>query len=597
MRSATSSFHSHHPVLFIVSSSFSSPSIVLSDYDYDRDLDLDLVADANPPIAPHGSRKGHPGVAVNPSADRNLRHPDQQPLAASPSHSLDAATLVTSPPFWNTLAASPSATKYNHPSAPFAYPSTARSLPLRLQAPAPLTELNVARLRSWTRPAPLQRAAGLRNADMTSLEHPPGSPPDLTSSKSSKSSSFRSSSAFSSPDAVFADLSHFEDIGLDDEHHPPASGPAAFVPAGFKDSPRQSAASIVPGKAYSPALPPTRELVNGTPKPAFSSPVPSKPLPRKSSKQALHLPLANGRPLHHSPALAHNALRNRGASRSPSPNRLPSGPASPRPLPGASPALRLGISPIMRVPAGRRGSTQARRSAKDIEAEYHDSDEELPEDASLWNVPLSPSLYRAASAASSATPSADNSPERPHYLNMPDGAKSAAALPSSRTVPMPSKSFSPVIESGPASPVSPRLPRAASAGAAEGFAFGKARAKSWSNVLSDLSEEARSLSQALDAHDATAPPAAAEAGWPRGPRRANSAFVELPPLRRGNVMIDPLPVSKEKEKVLSRTRPSWLPPKSQKEERKHLREYQKMMEHSLEAGTPPLSHSITFNFG
>jgi hypothetical protein len=58
---------------------------------------------------------------------------------------------------------------------------------------------------------------------------------------------------------------------------------------------------------------------------------------------------------------------------------------------------------------------------------------------------------------------------------------------------------------------------------------------------------------------------------------------ELPPLRRTNVMIDPLPVSKEKEAVLSRTRPSWLPPKDPAEEKRHLRQYQKMMAASARA--------------
>lgn len=47
-------------------------------------------------------------------------------------------------------------------------------------------------------------------------------------------------------------------------------------------------------------------------------------------------------------------------------------------------------------------------------------------------------------------------------------------------------------------------------------------------------------------------------------------------------MIDPLPVSKEKEAVLSRTRPSWLPPKDPAEEKRHLKEYQKMMAQSAE---------------
>ncbi len=48
-------------------------------------------------------------------------------------------------------------------------------------------------------------------------------------------------------------------------------------------------------------------------------------------------------------------------------------------------------------------------------------------------------------------------------------------------------------------------------------------------------------------------------------------------------MIDPLPISKEKEAVLSRTRPSWLPPKDPSEEKRHLKEYQKMMTLALEA--------------
>lgn len=60
--------------------------------------------------------------------------------------------------------------------------------------------------------------------------------------------------------------------------------------------------------------------------------------------------------------------------------------------------------------------------------------------------------------------------------------------------------------------------------------------------------------------------------------------IELPPLQKSNIMIDPLPISKEKEKVLTRTRPSWLPPKDQKEEKKHLKEYKQMMAQSREAG-------------
>jgi len=48
-------------------------------------------------------------------------------------------------------------------------------------------------------------------------------------------------------------------------------------------------------------------------------------------------------------------------------------------------------------------------------------------------------------------------------------------------------------------------------------------------------------------------------------------------------MIDPLPISKENEAVLSRTRPSWLPPKDPAEEKRHLKEYQRMMAQAAEA--------------
>lgn len=48
-------------------------------------------------------------------------------------------------------------------------------------------------------------------------------------------------------------------------------------------------------------------------------------------------------------------------------------------------------------------------------------------------------------------------------------------------------------------------------------------------------------------------------------------------------MIDPLPISKEKEAVLARTRPSWLPPKDKREEKRHLKQWEKMMQKSAAA--------------
>jgi len=125
------------------------------------------------------------------------------------------------------------------------------------------------------------------------------------------------------------------------------------------------------------------------------------------------------------------------------------------------------------------------------------------------------------------------------------------------------------------------------------FGFPNTRTKSWNIALSELSEDAKSLTEAFENHAVVAEQKhekAVQSGEPvvrpsiEKMSRAKTSTFELPPLRINNVMIDPLPISKEKEKVLSRTRPSWLPPKNQKEEKKHLKEYQRMMEFSLEAG-------------
>src|ERR1700733_3261034 len=52
---------------------------------------------------------------------------------------------------------------------------------------------------------------------MTSTISPPNSPPDLSRSKSSKSSSAHSSFQSSSPDGILSDVTNFEDIGLGDD--------------------------------------------------------------------------------------------------------------------------------------------------------------------------------------------------------------------------------------------------------------------------------------------------------------------------------------------------------------------------------------------
>jgi hypothetical protein len=115
--------------------------------------------------------------------------------------------------------------------------------------------------------------------------------------------------------------------------------------------------------------------------------------------------------------------------------------------------------------------------------------------------------------------------------------------------------------------------------------------KSWDAAMSELSDEARELTEVLETlaeQNERQQEEKVQHGSPR--KRAASenrtislSSIELPPMRKGDIMIDPLPISKEKEKVLTRTRPSWLPPKNPEEEKRHLKEYQKMMAKALEA--------------
>ena len=444
------------------------------------------------------------------------------------------------------------------------------------------------RTRALTDPLPV---VVVHNA-MTTFAHPPGSPPDLTSSKSSKSSSLSTSNA----DAVLTDLSHFEDIGLEDD----AANIANFTRnKGVGNGSAKSSPAILSAKSQPSAPPAMRELVNGAPKSLLTQTNVLPQVARQGSPLSLMLP-NGGRGSQTSPNLALYASRNKSQSRSPSPTHLNQRPVSPNGLHriASNSALRSNASPNS-WKHRRESTNKPRKTAKEIEADYHDSDEDLPDDASLWNVPLSPGLFRTASSqANSTNASASTSPERPSYLS---SSPNLSHLRPTSIGPVASKPFSQSLhqQSVPSSPISPRMARGASTRALEAFAFGKTRAKSWTNVLSDLSEDAMALSEALDQHAAEVEQQG-QAGIKFkenvfDKRRVKSSIVELPPLRRNSVMIDPLPISKEKEKVLSRTRPSWLPPKSQKEEKKHLREYQRMMEASMDAGkTSSKAHSRTW---
>jgi hypothetical protein len=231
----------------------------------------------------------------------------------------------------------------------------------------------------------------------------------------------------------------------------------------------------------------------------------------------------------------------------------------------------------------RRGSWQSnreRKTAKELEKECDEDDgDDVPDECFLENVPISPRPPQERTVSVPA--SASTSPERP---------------PKEKVQPLGNGTSPRPAEQGELrSPKSPRsgMQRGASMGQfpINHDTFSKGRAKSWTAALSELSEEAKALTEALEAHADTEE----KKGDPRQRRsfnssrattdkpRVKSAIAELPPLRRTDIMIDPLPISKEKEAVLSRTRPSWLPPKDPAEEKRHLKEYQRMMAQAAEA--------------
>jgi TBC1 domain family member 14 len=419
----------------------------------------------------------------------------------------------------------------------------------------------------------------------------PGSPPGLTTSKSSKSSSYHSShigDTVTSPD-----ISHFEEISLDDLHH---SLPQEFynsVTGSFE--PRRLGSGEKRGSVPTTSPPlhstgrvhPTRSLCD-----LKSSPQPGRPAggrteqngfkPKPSFLNPASLNPASARTLGRKSPKIHTGGHPGQRSRSPSPFNPNARPVPSRSLSQSSSRTRQSVSPAR--PISSRSATwqqQPRKSAREIEAEY-DSDEDVPDDAVIWNVPLSPRppVDRTGS----------RSPDKPRPM-MPHDFKRADTQSKHTSAPA-LLSESPVSYS-PGSSRPSSLSRASSRNnSMEGQPLARTRTKSWTAMMSDLSEEAKVLTEHLEIHadegdrqreDEVQRKVARSKSTSERLRKSPSS-VELPPLQKGNIMIDPLPISKEKEKVLTRTRPSWLPPKDPKEEKKHLREYQRMMAASLEAG-------------
>lgn len=393
----------------------------------------------------------------------------------------------------------------------------------------------------------------------------PNSPPELSGSKSSKSSSFHSSSHLDGPDSAFTDISNFEDIGLEDDADLSYMEPAGSY--GRAGAMARSPAARMSSK--SPATS-TRDLT-ATPKPRKRSPFPPMNGTKTPQSAGSRMAKAGNRrdssSTMQSPGLTPSQPRR---SRSVSPLR----PTSSR----STSSTSLALSPLSaRVPVHKQTWQPNRKSLKDLEEEYHDSDDELPDDASLWNIPISPRPVQERAPSRPASPNSRSPGRRP--------------LPFQHTISQDHVPKSPE-DTAKASRMK-RTPRSSSAGPERGqISPRNPRTYSYNSYLSDLSEEAKIITEALELHADDRDRKREENVQTGATRkssedshRASREATALPPLQKSNIMIDPLPISKEKEKVLTRTRPSWLPPKDQKEEKKHLRQYQEMMAQSRESGT------------
>ncbi|KAK5122387.1 hypothetical protein LTR85_003971 [Meristemomyces frigidus] len=420
--------------------------------------------------------------------------------------------------------------------------------------------------------------------DSAVVETAPSSPPELTYSKSSKSddSSYRSDS---SDNGSTEKLSHFEDITLQDD-----SGRESIEDCNVKPESRPTLrrplkrSSTHSNEMQRHGVPPTNA--------------------RREDRYPSLKGAANGVLQDHTLNLPHRRGMRRGFTSPSSPNLMMHGPQrvasrSPSPNKPTSPQMlsatttRSSWSAPTPNPNGgfvRRQSWQpGRKTAKQLEAEFDDGDDEVPDEAVLENVPVTgipgqPLLLKTPSPQRRPAHLGPTAHSSLHSANVPKNAR----RPSAPTI-MPNGQYG-----APRSPRHGRPPMMPHSATVSSFPSDqlshKHRSKSWAE---DLSDEARHLSAALEEYterlstEKRRSGTSSTASSPPRPSlnkgRAKTSIMELPTKQKGNVMIDPLPISKEKEAVLSRTRPSWLPPKDQREDQKHVREWERMMARAAEA--------------
>ncbi|KAF3912215.1 Drainin [Orbilia brochopaga] len=234
-------------------------------------------------------------------------------------------------------------------------------------------------------------------------------------------------------------------------------------------------------------------------------------------------------------------------------------------------------------PSGRRSSWQPGRKPKtveEIEKECdEDDDDEIPENTVFWNIPLSPRAGRSLPSGGSKSPSperlseASSSRRNSEVNGIMKMDRATTPTPSQSTVSLPSLTRS---ESGDSEPRG-RL---------------KSRGKSWGDVMLELGHDAKELTEALERYADESIEAKEKELQQRvkasrttstTPPTREGLKIALPPKQVSDSIMGALPMSKEKEAALSRTRPGWLPPKSKHEEEKHLKQYQEMMRLSIES--------------
>lgn len=403
---------------------------------------------------------------------------------------------------------------------------------------------------------------------------PPGSPPDLTNSKSSKSSSFHSSTLddFMGP----GDLSHFEEINLDESTGGPSSFPLPPNPSNrivFEANKAFASA----GRSLSHPVHHSFRDLTGTAKPRYPSLKGQVHHVVQRQQTQLSAPGKQLRRGFTSPSVPSLPTTNLSApsrsSRSQSPSNSQKFPSSPRTLSRRS-SRNLDVLPSPAL-STRRQSWQdsKRKTVKEREAECDDDDDDVPEDAFIMNVPISPRPVQERSPA----PSTCGSP--PQTSPIPSSAEPSSAKPS----PAPSVSrYSP----------QPHPQHVSSRDVSPPTHLTRQRTHTWEDTYTALDPDAKKLTEALEEFQSEIERQQEIKRQQPGLTRSASVSQSepkskkpaLPPIRKSDPLIDPFQPSVEKEKYLSRTRPSWLPPKNPKEEKKHLKEYQRMLARIEEAG-------------